>query len=307
MKMLFSVVIPTYNGQEYIARLIKKLVGLLSPYKYEITVIDSQSMDNTVGIVKSLQGKLDNLNFLSIKKAHFNHGKTRNLGVKLSKGKYVCFISQDALPISKNSFKYILEDFNDNPGAVAVFSKDIPGEKAPLIQKLDLTCRYEELDKLAAPKGVLVQNPAKPFSPLTPNTQMLWWGLSNVFACYKKSFLVSHPFPKTGYGEDLMMGKVIVKKGLTKIYDARCRVLHSHNYNLARYLTRQFIDFDLRINKLKMKEKGKLFCKITKIVRSNRTLTGKLIDLSVLGFYYLLKISLVILVKLFNKLGINFK
>jgi rhamnosyltransferase len=42
---------------------------------------------------------------VKIKAEEFGHGKTRNLGAKLAKGKYVIYITQDAIQKMKIGFQ----------------------------------------------------------------------------------------------------------------------------------------------------------------------------------------------------------
>jgi len=109
----FTVVIPTYNQ----AQLLKTCLN--SVFKqtfnnYEIIVIDNYSNDNTSDIVRKNNKKI-------VYKKINNNGviaKSRNLGIKLSKGKWIAFLDSDDYwdknklkkiyqLISKNSFKVI--------------------------------------------------------------------------------------------------------------------------------------------------------------------------------------------------------
>lgn len=288
--MLFSIIILTFNEEKTIGKLLKKLDAMSKNFNREIIVIDSESTDETLKIAKKLSKKIKNMKVYEIKKKDFNHGKTRNFGVSLAKGELVCFVSGDALPKAKRSFDYFLEDLRLDKKVVAVYTKDTPYKDTPFIQKLEVLCRYEQFDKHISKKGVLIQNLEKPFVPFTNENKFLWYVLSNVFACYKRRFLVNHPFPKTNYGEDVLMGKFIIKNGFTKIYDRRCEVTHSHKYTLHEYYKRQKEDFSLRYSKLKLGGKGLILCKIKKIIALNIPFTKKSYYLIQLLFYYLIKL-----------------
>ena len=57
-KPLISILTPTYNESENISILIQELIILLTTYSekylYEIIIIDNDSIDNTVKIVKEI-------------------------------------------------------------------------------------------------------------------------------------------------------------------------------------------------------------------------------------------------------------
>jgi glycosyltransferase involved in cell wall biosynthesis len=89
--IFFSVIIPTYNRVELLKKAINSV--LTQTYKnFEIIIIDNYSNDNTQEVVE---------NFKNIKiiyqKIHNQGiiGKSRNLGIKLSKGKWVAFLDSD--------------------------------------------------------------------------------------------------------------------------------------------------------------------------------------------------------------------
>lgn len=201
----------------------------------------------------------------TIKKETFNHGETRNLAVKLSHGKYICFFSQDIDILDEQVLAYFEEDLHTNEEAVAVFGKQIPYEETNLIQQLDIICWYDLLGQFTNKKGVLVQTRKKPFVPLNRANSQLWYFLSDAFICYKKSFLNSHPFQRVSYGEDVIMGEKIIREGLTKIYDSRAIARHSHFHSFREHIRRLHDDFRLRL-KDKNFIRSNLFFKKVKIL-----------------------------------------
>lgn len=257
-------------------------------------VIDSDSSDKTVDIVEGFKKKFPDLKIIGIRKQDFNHGETRNLGVKTSKGKFVCFFSQDAIPKNSRLFQYYLEDFDIDNKVVAVFGKHIPYENTPLIQKLEVLCRWEKLDKYANQKGRLIQDAAKPFIPFIENNKLLWYALSNTSSCYRKAFLMKFPFPEIKYGEDLIMGKTIIERGFIKIYDTRCAVFHSHIFNIPQYYDREQADLNFRRSLIGKYPKTNIFCKIKKIINLHETMSKKIEYLIELFMYYAMKLAIIL-------------
>ncbi|MGD0780562.1 MAG: glycosyltransferase [Dehalococcoidales bacterium] len=54
MKEMLSVIIPTYNEKDNIAPLVKRIHQALSGHDYEIVIVDDNSQDGTIEIVKKL-------------------------------------------------------------------------------------------------------------------------------------------------------------------------------------------------------------------------------------------------------------
>tara|TARA_E500000331_G_scaffold82453_1_gene78228 strand:- start:192 stop:1115 length:924 start_codon:yes stop_codon:yes gene_type:complete len=99
-KPFFSVVIPTFNHASFLEKALKS-VFQQSFKNFEVLVIDNYSTDHTSKVVNSFRG-------IKYKKIH-NKGviaKSRNLGIKLSKGKWIAFLDADDYWL-KNKLKII--------------------------------------------------------------------------------------------------------------------------------------------------------------------------------------------------------
>lgn len=299
MKFLFSIVILTYNSEKTLDNLLNK-IQLISKKNTETIVIDSESIDRTLEIVKKYKRKINNLRVIRIKKIDFNHGLTRNFAARKAKGKYICFFSQDAIPVSNSILKFYLEDFRISSKVVAIFGEHIPYDDSPFIQKLDVLCQWEKINRYTDKNGILVQTLSNPFIPYTEENRALWYALSDTAACYSKSFLLSHPFPATNYGEDLLIGKEIIEKGFSKIYDRRCSVIHSHKFNIHQYYERVKEDLTLKKQVLKLREKNNFLQKLFKILSINESIIIKGFHIIELCFYYSVKILIILDIKLEN-------
>ena len=97
----FSVIIPTFNQSNFLSRALDSVVNQ-NFNNFEIIVIDNFSSDNTKKIVKSFKKKI-------IYKRIENKGiiaKSRNVGIQISKGKWLAFLDSDDL-WSKNKLQEI--------------------------------------------------------------------------------------------------------------------------------------------------------------------------------------------------------
>src|SRR6266511_15266 len=88
-----SVVVPTLNGGRGFERLCRHLAQTRSRLGLDVLVIDSGSTDETVENARTA-----GLRVHTIRPDEFGHGRTRNLGVRMTDGEIVCFLTQDALP-----------------------------------------------------------------------------------------------------------------------------------------------------------------------------------------------------------------
>ena len=83
---LISIIIPVYNGENYIKDSINS--ALNQTYKnIEIIVVDDGSIDNTSNIVKTFSNKV-----IYLYKDNGGVSSALNLGIKKSSGKYISWI-----------------------------------------------------------------------------------------------------------------------------------------------------------------------------------------------------------------------
>lgn len=87
---LVSIIVPSYNGEKFIAKAIRSV--LLQTYKnWELIIVEDGYTDKTEEIVDSFLDKRINY----IKKEHSGISKTRNVGIKEANGEYIAFLDQD--------------------------------------------------------------------------------------------------------------------------------------------------------------------------------------------------------------------
>lgn len=303
-RFIFSIIVLVYNEEKYLTTLIKKLLDYTKKYTTEFIFIDSESSDNSISIIKKFQKNNPNIRFYQINKKNFHYAKTRNWALKKARGKFIVFISADALPPTRKIFDAIIEDFNLNKRVVAVFFPHKPYQNTPIFSRLEVDCFWERILCFAKNKPVLIQDLKKPFTPLNKKTEFVWYLLSNTFCAYKRSFLLKNPFfsNKEG-GEDLFVGKLIIQKNYIKIFDSRFFITHSHNFNLNQYIKRE-IEFNKIVYfNMKYWKETNIFCKFKRIFTMKIGVITKLHYLFELIFYYFLKIFIFLYLKLSSLLN----
>lgn len=87
----FSVIIPTYNRASFIKKAIQSVIDQTFT-DFELIVIDDASTDNTGEIVQSFS---DSRIIYVRNETNFERCISRNKGITLAKGNYICFLDSD--------------------------------------------------------------------------------------------------------------------------------------------------------------------------------------------------------------------
>lgn len=99
-----SIVIPAFNEEKNLARLLPVVMAQLHPAD-EVLVVDNASLDSTSSIAKSLNAKV-------VLESSRGRGRARNAGFKHARGEYVVFLDADCFP-QPDWLQNLLEPFAD--------------------------------------------------------------------------------------------------------------------------------------------------------------------------------------------------
>ncbi|HNX29056.1 MAG TPA: glycosyltransferase [Syntrophomonadaceae bacterium] len=217
-----SVVIPTLNAEKFLPGLFGMLNAQTLP-PGEIIVIDSSSADNTINIARDSGCKVT-----VIPKSQFDHGGTRNLGVKQSTGNIVVFMTQDALPVNAYLLENLTKCFADSMTGAA-FARQVPRHDADPIEYFTRNFNYPETSQLKQ-KNDIEKLGIKTFF------------FSDVCSAVRKeAFYKVGCFPeKIILNEDMCLAASMILNGYAIAYSGDAQVWHSHDYTVSEQFRRNF-------------------------------------------------------------------
>lgn len=111
---LVSVIIPAYNAAKYIAETLESVKQQTWP-AIEAFVIDDGSGDDTVAMARSFKSE----KITVVEQKNSGACKARNLGLSLSKGKYIQFLDADDV-LSPDKIEKQVSILEQNPGYLGV-------------------------------------------------------------------------------------------------------------------------------------------------------------------------------------------
>ncbi len=228
-EILISIVIPTRNGESTIRSCFEGIFKQTLISQTEVIVLDSASSDKTLDICKEYGVRVHN-----IAPKDFNHGETRNVGVKLAKGEFVVMTTQDATPADTHWLETMLQHFKNKNVAGVCGQQIVAHDKdknpiqwfRPMSEAKPFTYEFKNTEE---------------FTSLSGKQQHSYCNWDDVNAMYRKSIKIKLPFKQLMFSEDTLWAKDALSAGYAIVYDYRARVYHYHHQNFKFYFKRSYI------------------------------------------------------------------
>ncbi len=220
-----SILLLTRNGVATLPRLIDALRQQDYDAQVEIVAVDSGSVDGTIAL---LEPQVDRL--LTVDPHGFNHGETRNLGLRAATKPLVVLVVQDAVPASATWLQELVRPLHDDVRVAAAWSRQVPRPEASGVTRMHL---QRWVGASPVPRVAAVDGPSA-FQRMQPWDQFELCAFDNVCSCIRRSVWERHPFPRVPIGEDIEWARDVLLAGYRIVYAPGSVVQHSHERS-ARY------------------------------------------------------------------------
>jgi rhamnosyltransferase len=216
-----SIVILTLNAGPRFGRVLDAIDAQRFHGSVETLVLDSGSTDGTL----ELATRHDRVRLHAV--GNFGHGRTRNEGARLATGRFVVYLTQDALPLGDRWLADLLAPFED-PKVAATYSRQVPYANATPMERFFLSKRFPD---------VRIVRPERRRHRL--GLYMVFF--SNVSSAIRRDVLLKHPFDDNLImSEDQQFARDVIRAGWRTVYEPASVVRHSHRYTLWQVFTRYF-------------------------------------------------------------------
>ena len=221
--MEVDVLIPVYRPDGKLTELLKRLKMQNYPI-HRVILMNTEEKH----FPAELTGIWDRVEVYHLAKEEFDHGGTRDRGVRMSTADLVVCMTQDAMPADETLIEELVKPFDD-PGVWAAYARQLPNEDCREVEKYTRSFNYPE-QSMVKTKEDLDRLGIKTFF------------CSNVCAAWRREkYLELGGFVKhTIFNEDMILAGTMIKQGGKIAYCAKAKVIHSHNYSAFQQFHRNF-------------------------------------------------------------------
>ena len=221
--MEVDVLIPVYRPDGKLTELLKRLKMQNYPI-HRVILMNTEEKH----FPAELTGIWDRVEVYHLAKEEFDHGGTRDRGVRMSTADLVVCMTQDAMPADETLIEELVKPFDD-PEVWAAYARQLPNEECREVEKYTRSFNYPE-KSMVKTKEDLDRLGIKTFF------------CSNVCAAWQREkYLELGGFVKhTIFNEDMILAGTMIKQGGKIAYCAKAKVIHSHNYSAFQQFHRNF-------------------------------------------------------------------
>lgn len=166
---------------------------------------------------------------VAIGKEEFDHGGTRDMGIRVSKADIVILMTQDAVPVNERAFEKLLKTLTSDCKVAASYARQIPEKDCGILEKYTRNFNY--------PKESIVKS-QKNLEKMGIKTYFC----SNVCAAYRKETYLKLGGFETDiiFNEDMVFAAKAIKENYKIAYEADAVVMHAHDYTGLQLVKRNF-------------------------------------------------------------------
>ncbi len=220
-----SIIMPAKNGSPQIGRVLEAVFNQKCALSYEVIVVDSGSVDDTLEIVRRYPVRLH-----CISPEEFSHSRTRNYGARLATAtRYLVFLNQDALPTDDQWLANLVRSMELFPDLKAVCATELTDDG----NYFNVYGVASYVFQTSCTRGVHVIEPhvLERCQLLTKPEQRALFPFTTVCAIFDRLHFQERPFNEdVSWGEDLHWAVKNSADGYASGCSSLARVYHYHEY-----------------------------------------------------------------------------
>lgn len=223
-----DVIIPVYKPDRKLMMILEKLNRQSVPV-HKIILINTEKIyfDDWAEKVH-FWDQYENVIVKHVTKEEFDHGKTRNYGVSLSKAPYFIMMTDDAVPADQELVKELLLPLEEEKVGMS-YARQLPSKECDVIESYTRSFNYPDRSFVKSSKDMERMGIKTFFA-------------SNACAAYKREIFdcLGGFIDRAIFNEDMIYARGLIDAGYKIAYAAEAKVEHSHNYSGSGQFKRNF-------------------------------------------------------------------
>ena len=227
--MKVDVVIPVYHPGKLFLELLSRLRRQTCPvHRFIIMNTEKQLWEDWAAALPD--GALpENLSVFHVTKEEFDHGGTRDFGIRQSEAEVCVCMTHDALPADTRLLERLTEALFSREDVAVSYARQLPRKECGVIERYTRSFNYPQESRIKTKEDL-------------PRLGIKTYFCSNVCAAYRRDrYLELGGFIRhTIFNEDMIFAAKAVEQGYGIAYAADALVIHSHNYSPVEQFKRNF-------------------------------------------------------------------
>lgn len=223
-----DVIIPVYKPGRGFLTLLEKMQAQTVPVNRIIIMNTEQKYLDRLLYGTTLERKYHNITVKHLSKREFDHGRTRNQGVRQSDADVFLMMTQDAIPADEYLVEQLLAGLRGEKVAVS-YARQLPGMDSGEAERYTRQFNYPDTSFIKTKEDL-------------PRLGIKTFFCSNVCAAYKRQVFdaLGGFVNRAIFNEDMLYAAKAVEAGYGIAYVAGAKVVHSHNYTCRQQFHRNF-------------------------------------------------------------------
>ena len=223
-----DVIIPTYKPDQKFLDLMEKLAHQTVPIQKIIIMNTEQKYFDRLTYGTSFSKKYKNVVVKHLSKREFDHGRTRNSGVRCSDAPVFVMMTQDAVPADEFLIEELLRGLQQE-NVAAAYGRQLAEDGCSETEKFTRQFNYPEEGAVKTKEDI-------------ERLGIKTFFCSNVCAAYKRELFdaLGGFIRHTIFNEDMIYAAGAVQAGYGIAYQPGAKVYHSHDYSGSEQFHRNF-------------------------------------------------------------------
>ena len=226
--LTYDVVIPVYRPDDKLNKILDRLHRQRRLPEHILLINTGKEYYEEFFGEETPEKKYDDVNVIHISREEFDHGATRDMGIRLSEAECVLCMTDDALPADSRLSEELLRPIEEGR-AESSYARQLPGRSSSVYEAASRCFNYPGEGCIKGSEDIETM------------------GIKAFFCSDVCAMHLKKVYEELGgfedhviFNEDMVYARKLIDSGRHIAYVPSARVIHSHDYSVKQYFKRSF-------------------------------------------------------------------